>query len=654
MNKKLILLPTFVLILLFAFSMSALSADDVGLQVNSMDISAGSGEGWSYDSDSKTLTITKDATLANADPNTPVTIYVKVTESCNLTLAGVNLVGAGVIDSYESIIRFTNGGTLTLQTSTANILTGSAQAPCDAISTFGALAIKGGGSLKIEGVRQGIYGDVLSAESTPTDISISNATLEADLTERGFTSICTSDGDINITNSNVTYTGGFIIANNGNITIDASQVKGISYGTRNFAVLTALADEQNTDNGNITISGESKVDTSLIVSDVATTSSSDIDIEALGLGASAIIAAGDIIFNGPVEVQADSSQIDFFTFHGILAQGKIEFKLTEGGSVTALGSKENTLEVDEITRTIPAGIGIMSLMPNMEEPPAPPSLSAGEAKITLAEKNVITQPSQGEIISGNITEGTGSQTEIIGTYEAIGKDNAASRISQVQYPKLNTEDHFGYIVGYPDKEFKAANSLTRAECAAMFARLSTGFSEDGEYSSDFKDVPAGSWSAKYIGYLATAGIIKGYEDGTYKPNKSITRAEFTTMTVNFFKWADVADTITFKDVPKTHWAYEAINAAYNFQFVKGYSPERFGPSDNIKRCDAVLLLNRALQRDKPDASFIDGKPAGLITFSDIVKGQTTDEYYYGIMEAANSHDYAKDQDGQETWTKLLN
>ena len=70
MNKKLILLPTFVLILLFAFSMSALSADDVGLQVNSMDISAGSGEGWSYDSDSKTLTITKDATLANADPNT--------------------------------------------------------------------------------------------------------------------------------------------------------------------------------------------------------------------------------------------------------------------------------------------------------------------------------------------------------------------------------------------------------------------------------------------------------------------------------------------------------------------------------------------------------------------------------------------------------
>ena len=200
MNKKLILLPTFVLILLFAFSMSALSADDVGLQVNSMDISAGSGEGWSYDSDSKTLTITKDATLANADPNTPVTIYVKVTESCNLTLAGVNLVGAGVIDSYESIIRFTKGGTLTLQTSTANILTGSAQAPCDAISTFGALAIKGGGSLKIEGVRQGIYGDVLSAESTPTDISISNATLEADLTERGFTSICTSDGNINITN----------------------------------------------------------------------------------------------------------------------------------------------------------------------------------------------------------------------------------------------------------------------------------------------------------------------------------------------------------------------------------------------------------------------------------------------------------------------
>lgn len=647
MNKKLILLPTLVLILLLAFSMSALSADDVGLQVNGTDICAGSGEGWSYDPDSKTLTITKDATLANADPNTPVTIYVKVTESCNLTLAGVNLVGAGEIEgdlSYESVIRFIKGGVLTLQAATANTLSGSAETPSDGLTNIGNLAVKGSGSLKITGVEYGIYADYYYEESQvpePAAISISDATLDVELLESGYSAIYTYKGDITITNSKIANDRGYIESDCGNITIADSEI------TNNNGYIIA-------DDGNMTISGASKVDVSLKDHAIADLSSADIDWEAVGEFGGTICAAGDITFSGPVEIQADASQVTNSTSHGILALGKIEFKLTEGGSVTGLGSKENTLEVDGITRTIPAGMGVMSFMPNMEEPTVNSTSSAGEAKITLAEKNVIIQPAQGEIISGNITEEIDSQTVTVGTYEAIGKDNAASRISQVQYPKLNTEDHFGYIVGYPDKEFKAANSLTRAECAAMFARLSTGFSEDGEYSSDFKDVPAGSWSAKYIGYLATAGIIKGYEDGAYQPNKSITRAEFTTMTVNFFKWADVADVITFKDVPKTHWAYEAINAAYNFQFVKGYSPERFGPSDNIKRCDAVLLLNRALQRDKPDASFIDGKPAGLITFPDIVKGQTTDEYYYGILEAANSHDYTKDQDGQETWTKLLN
>ena len=145
--------------------------------------------------------------------------------------------------------------------------------------------------------------------------------------------------------------------------------------------------------------------------------------------------------------------------------------------------------------------------------------------------------------------------------------------------------------------------------------------------------------------MTSAGILEGYEDGTFRPDASITRAEFAAIASRFDKLE--AGSKTFSDVPESHWAYEAISSAAEKGWINGYPDGTFRPENAITRAEAVTLANAVLQREC-DEAFVADHLSEMLTFNDLSDGH----WAYGeIMEAANAHDY-ESVDGSETWTGL--
>ncbi|MDO4541385.1 MAG: S-layer homology domain-containing protein [Bacillota bacterium] len=667
MKKRLFLIPTLILILVFAFSMTALANEGPeGLRVSGADAA------WVYDGVSRTLGVTDDVILENTS-QAPVEICIVVEGNNTVTLNGVNLESLKSGEGSDCVINFTQGGTLLVNEGTDNTLTNNAGWG-SAISTLGDLVVMGKGQLDLQASYGGIFG---ANEVNPVSISITggvsvnseaviynpngginieNSTLKV---SRDYQGISCNNGNLSISrNSEVNVGNGYVAVTGGDINIADSRlsVTGSPSEVGLVSVWASYSDEGKTVNGgNINISGASEVDVKaedpLVVPQSASVSAADRDIYTIMYNGS-IFGSESITFTGPVKVTADASELTSFDipYNGILAN-KIAFNLDEEGFVLGKGTPEG--EDD----THPAGLGIVAYEELEADPPANTS-AAGDELITLAEKNVITQPKDGVIVSGNLV---GSDKAALGTYQAVGvKDGDGTQIAEVQNPKteLNTDDHSAYVVGYGDGEFKEDNNLTRGECAAMLARLTEGFNENNTYECDFKDIGVNGkypWYTNYVGFLQSNGIVKGYEDGTFGGDDPITRAEFTTMTVNYFKWEKSEDTITFTDVPKTYWAYEAINNAYVHGFIVGFGDDTFRPENDITRVHAVILLNRALGRNMPDENYIDTNIDNLITFSDVKKGTAAAdiEEYYNILEAANGHDYTKDDSGRETWTGLI-
>ena len=167
----------------------------------------------------------------------------------------------------------------------------------------------------------------------------------------------------------------------------------------------------------------------------------------------------------------------------------------------------------------------------------------------------------------------------------------------------------------------------------------------GSNTVSFSDVADNAWYATAVKTLASHGIIGGYADGTYKPGEKITRAEFATIASNFDKLS--SGTSQFSDVTPEHWAYKFIVSAATKGWINGYPDGTFRPDNNITRGEVVALLNSVLGRS-PDKKFIDKNEAKLRTFPDVPK---TYWNYYGVMEAANGHEYIK-EGREETWTEL--
>ncbi len=208
--------------------------------------------------------------------------------------------------------------------------------------------------------------------------------------------------------------------------------------------------------------------------------------------------------------------------------------------------------------------------------------------------------------------------------------------------RLNTTDHFAYIQGYPDGTFQPDGSLTRAEAATIFYRLLLDTSVTK--SVTFSDVKVGTWYETAVKVLASKGVIAGYPDGTFKPNASVTRAEFCAMASRFFALEE--GTVKFTDVPTTFWGYPYIASVV----TKGWltdSEAAYNPNGAISRAEVVSIVNRMLGRSA-DAAFLAKGADGLKSFSDV---KANDTCYLDVMEASNAHDY-KTSGTNETWTGL--
>lgn len=198
--------------------------------------------------------------------------------------------------------------------------------------------------------------------------------------------------------------------------------------------------------------------------------------------------------------------------------------------------------------------------------------------------------------------------------------------------------HIAYIEGYDDL-FYADSNMTRAEAAAVFAKL---ISEDNNSTIDnqisqFNDVDKSNWYSKYIAYLENFNVISGYEDATFRPDEAITRAEFVTMCTQFIRLlgfeTKISDVNIFIDVPKNHWALQDISTATKMKWIEGYDDGMFKPDNNITRAEVVAIVNRVLERT-PDEECIMNNLSELITFKDV----SQNHWAYGdIVEASNTH-----------------
>ena len=161
---------------------------------------------------------------------------------------------------------------------------------------------------------------------------------------------------------------------------------------------------------------------------------------------------------------------------------------------------------------------------------------------------------------------------------------------------LNTTDHFAYIVGYGNGEVRPQNNITRAEVATIFFRLLTDDVRDENLTKTnrYSDVAATAWYNTAVSTLSSMGIITGYPDGTFHPNAAITRAEFAAIAARFDNDGDKT-AAKFSDIA-THWAKDEISIAYNNGWITGYPDGTFGPQRDITRAETMTLVNRVLNR----------------------------------------------------------
>ena len=180
-------------------------------------------------------------------------------------------------------------------------------------------------------------------------------------------------------------------------------------------------------------------------------------------------------------------------------------------------------------------------------------------------------------------------------------------------PKLNTSDHFAYVQGYPDGTVKPAGNITRAETAAILFRLMDDASRKTYYStkSGFRDVASGSWYNTYVATLNNAGVITDSSNGYFRPNEAITRAELAAMLANFTDTTGAAN--YFNDVSAKYWAANAIAICAKLGWITGYPDGTFRPDKNVTRAELMAMINRATGRAPKSA---DAFLPGMKTWSD--------------------------------------
>ena len=214
---------------------------------------------------------------------------------------------------------------------------------------------------------------------------------------------------------------------------------------------------------------------------------------------------------------------------------------------------------------------------------------------------------------------------------------------------LNGDDHYAYIVGYPNGNVEPNGNITRAEVATIFFRLLTEEvrTANSTQSNSLSDVTRGQWFNHAVSTLSSMGIVKGHNDGTFAPNAPITRAEFAAIAARF----DDKNTDTsskFTDIA-SHWAKNEIGIAANKGWINGYPDSTFRPNQYITRAEAMTLVNRVLNRLPENSSdLLDS----MIKWPD--NSDASAWYYLAVQEATNSHAYSdkSKDDKYEKWTTI--
>ncbi|WP_455258716.1 S-layer homology domain-containing protein, partial [Peptoniphilus asaccharolyticus] len=219
-------------------------------------------------------------------------------------------------------------------------------------------------------------------------------------------------------------------------------------------------------------------------------------------------------------------------------------------------------------------------------------------------------------------------------------------VSNCNPPKLDRKNHFAYIIGYPDSSFRPESNITRAEMATIFSRLlEERIILPNDYRSMFSDVHIEDWFSSYVGKLTQVGVISGYPDETFKPENKVTRAEFAAITSRFIKNKKTSS--NFPDVSNQYWASESIEYVKSEGWIKGYPDGSFRPENNITRAEVVNIVNLMLDR-YADKNYVDSHKNSLYSYTDLSKNHWA---YYPIMEASNGHIYNRLSNNEESWIR---
>ena len=223
------------------------------------------------------------------------------------------------------------------------------------------------------------------------------------------------------------------------------------------------------------------------------------------------------------------------------------------------------------------------------------------------------------------------------------------RYGKTGEPFLNINDHYAYMKGYPDKTFGPNKPMTRAEVTMMFARLLKDRPEKGrKYIMPYKDIKENDWYAYAVTFMSEKKLVSGYPDGTFKPNAPITRAEFASIASRFDKLSEEAR-LKFSDVKENYWAYKFISSAEDKGWISGYPDGTFKPEKNITRAEVVSSTNRILNR-YADLDFAKAHAQELAPMIDMDDSHWA---YGPVVEAMNGHDYKRLSDGKhEKWIRL--
>lgn len=283
------------------------------------------------------------------------------------------------------------------------------------------------------------------------------------------------------------------------------------------------------------------------------------------------------------------------------------------------------------------------------------------SSITISYTYSVRYADEGDRITNYVTVTTPGDGPSDGDYVIIDVDDITPIVPDpddddddtVYVPNwLNTTDHYSYIVGYEDGTIRPNNNITRAEVATIFFRLLTDDARARFWSSenDYTDVATDSWYNNAVSTLSNMGIINGYDDGTFQPNASITRAEFTAIATRFFDYTAEYDG-AFNDVASGSWYADYVQAAVDMGLVDGYPDGGFHPNSYITRAEAVTIVNRVLNRVPHEDYLLSTRV--MNTWPDNVYGAW---YYADMQEATNSHDYdwiRVSGERVEEWTEKL-